>query len=463
MEYEDSFPYHGPLANLTSTIPYDNAKLQYFLTRAHTLDIEIIPLIQTFGHMEHALKLKEFQHLRESKEHPDSICPSNNESINLIKEMLHQVIDFHTTITPLKHIHIGCDEVYQLNKCQKCHDRNLANRNLFLDHMNTVKTLVYNFNPLISILMWDDMFRKINRNQWNEETMANLQEMEPVYWDYSPNLGRVSHMNLFRYHGTFRNIWIASAFKGADGKQAFLPELNKRFQNHYAWLNLILNYMFAGEKKVFNFKGVILTGWSRYSHLDPLCELLPSSLSSLVMNLLLIQKYRDGVTISDTLLEPHVFLERYIVKKLTGELNCNDNFIMHKNIGTAIATYNNKSNTLVASLKRYKILVTDIDATFKNDVAIVSLVEYYSHIRNLNVQHSESALNWCKKILKEILRWEKETSLILMKYYDKFVIEEYIGYKTYSVKTKIKKTFHNLKQYLKVNVWKRRSYNFSFR
>lgn len=66
-------------------------QLKYFLTLAHTLDIEIIPLIQTFGHLEHALKLKEFQHLREANEHPDSICPSNNGSINLIKEMLHQV------------------------------------------------------------------------------------------------------------------------------------------------------------------------------------------------------------------------------------------------------------------------------------------------------------------------------------------------------------------------------------
>lgn len=337
-------------------------------------------------------------------------------------------------------------------------------RNLFLDHVNTVKTLVYYFNPQTSILIWDDMFRKIDGTQWKVETMANLQEIEPVYWDYSSNLGRMSHMNLFHYHETFRNIWIATAFKGADGKQAALPQLNKRFQNHYTWLNLILNYVFAGEKKVYHFKGVILTGWSRYSHLDPLCELLPASLSSLVMNLLLIQKFRDGVTMSDTLLEAHVFFERYIVHKLTHELECDGNFIKHKNIDRAIANCNENNNTLVALFRRYNVIVNNIDSTFKSEIAIVSFVEYYYiYNRNLNIKHSETALSWCKKTFNEIVQWEKDMSLILKKYYDNFVVEEYIGYKTYSIKTKIKRILHMLKKYLKSHVWYRRSYNISLR
>lgn len=39
-------------------------------------------------------------------------------------------------------------------------------------------------------------------------------------------------------------------------------------------------------------EGIILTGWSRYSHRQPLCELLATSLPSIVLNLI----YLDDVT-----------------------------------------------------------------------------------------------------------------------------------------------------------------------
>lgn len=55
---------------------------------------EVIPLIQTFGHLEYALKLKEFEHLREEMAYPDSICPSKMESRAFIKHMVEQVNNY---------------------------------------------------------------------------------------------------------------------------------------------------------------------------------------------------------------------------------------------------------------------------------------------------------------------------------------------------------------------------------
>ena len=70
IEYEDMFPYSGALKGLAAGNAYDAAAVAKINRLAKESKLEIIPLIQTFGHLEFMLKYEEHFHLREDPEQP---------------------------------------------------------------------------------------------------------------------------------------------------------------------------------------------------------------------------------------------------------------------------------------------------------------------------------------------------------------------------------------------------------
>ena len=90
IEYEDMFPYWGPLKNISAKNALTAADVQNILTMAEQNDLLVVPLVQTFGHLEFVLKLDEFKHLREVPIYPQSICPTNEESWKLVSTMIDQ-------------------------------------------------------------------------------------------------------------------------------------------------------------------------------------------------------------------------------------------------------------------------------------------------------------------------------------------------------------------------------------
>jgi hexosaminidase len=70
-------------------------QIEGILQKAKDLGLEIVPLVQTFGHLEWILKLEEFAHLREDPKYPQVICFGSHESWVLIQDMITQVGQFH--------------------------------------------------------------------------------------------------------------------------------------------------------------------------------------------------------------------------------------------------------------------------------------------------------------------------------------------------------------------------------
>ena len=92
IEYEDTFPFHGKLEVLRSkSFFYSRKQVEKLALLAASLNLEVIPLVQTFGHMEFVLEHEEFVGLREDENVDWSVCPLRNTSLRLIRDMIDQV------------------------------------------------------------------------------------------------------------------------------------------------------------------------------------------------------------------------------------------------------------------------------------------------------------------------------------------------------------------------------------
>ncbi|VDK59664.1 unnamed protein product [Cylicostephanus goldi] len=131
IEWEDMFPYTGNLSDAVNgnaysmenvrekntyppkTFSHFSTSVEYILKEAKRHRLEVIPLVQTFGHLEWVLKLEKFAHLREDSRFPQVICFPEPEAWELITDMIDQVAAVHKKIG-MPFFHMGGDEAYQV-------------------------------------------------------------------------------------------------------------------------------------------------------------------------------------------------------------------------------------------------------------------------------------------------------------------------------------------------------------
>ncbi|XP_073463110.1 hexosaminidase D [Aquarana catesbeiana] len=286
IEYEDTFPYYGELHPLRAAHAYSPQEIREILRLAQLHNLEVIPLIQTFGHMEFVLKHKEFSHLREVPAYPNSLNPHKEESLRLLQLMIGQVMELHPAV---QWFHIGSDEVYYLGKGEeskmKISGAGLSIEDIFLSHMKKVASHVASCYPGVRVIAWDDMLRGASVQTLTESGVARF--VEPMIWDYTPNLDVDDRTALIEKYWQcgFHKIWLASAFKGATGPTQQLTLIGNHLENHRCWQRV------AQRVPQGVLQGLALTGWQRYDHFSILCEILPVGIPSLAVCL---QTLKEG-------------------------------------------------------------------------------------------------------------------------------------------------------------------------
>jgi hexosaminidase len=298
VEWEDTYPWET-YPELRCETAYSRAHVVRFLERARRLGIEVIPLVQCYGHAQTVLSRRRFRKLQEMPGSVDDLCGSNPESREVVIDMVEDVLETHRGY--IRHFHLGGDEIWSMGSCPRCGRaiKRKGKAGLYMSHVGPILDEVNAQG--VRPLLWDDMMRR-----WPMTSLRSLaKRTDLVSWGYRPELfaSPARHRTIDRFRRAGITIWGASAFKGADGVDADLPVLENRAKNMLDWIKE------CGRSRLV---GVIATGWSRYSTSVVPCDSMEVSLDSLVVAAAAMW---DGSVPKEYVREAEMYLRR---KKLSG-------------------------------------------------------------------------------------------------------------------------------------------------
>ncbi|KAK0401893.1 hypothetical protein QR680_016033 [Steinernema hermaphroditum] len=289
MEYEDMFPYSGELSVLARNDSYTVEEIYEICQLAKEHKLELIPLIPTFGSVEFLLKHKKFSHLKEKKD-PSTVCPSSEESVELIKKMIKQIYRVHSKVSKLKSIHIGMNDPPRVgvdNRCKKrlVYELDWNVETLKLEHLTKIAYYAKKKLRLKRVLVWHDIIVNVNIKTLNESLGALL---TPVLWHYDWNSGddRAFPDGTFaKFAEVFETMLFAGSFKGNKGEGQNANDMYYYFHNLFGHIHNC-----GKHSAILNdtLSGMIFTGRTRYKHGSTLCELFPANFPTLIAQLLFL-------------------------------------------------------------------------------------------------------------------------------------------------------------------------------
>jgi hypothetical protein len=258
IEWEDMFPWKNRKLRRAET--YSEEQIGILGRYAAARNLEIIPLVQTYGHMENVLKEEQFIPYRELEWLNSDLTPSV-ETRQLVIGMFAEIL---ALLPDVRRFHIGGDEVGSLGlgKSAGIKSDEQGKAELYFSHMSALASYLEAHN--VRALLWHDMIAGTSRDILKKYAAL----FDVVYWGYRVDTAIVS-----RFLSEGCTVWGAPCFKGADSITSDLPNLVSRKKN-------MENYVTAREE--IPFSGLIACGWSRYTTLRSQCDPVEGALDSAV-------------------------------------------------------------------------------------------------------------------------------------------------------------------------------------
>ena len=177
----DKYPYFGYMRGA-----YSKQELKDIVAYAGIFGIEVIPAMQTLGHLEKTLRWKYTENMRDNG---NVLLIGAEETYEFIEEMIKTCRECF----PTKRIHVGMDEAYGMGTGEYLKRNGYEDPYVIISrHLDRVIKIAekYDFKPMI----WSDMYLTLGSQtgkQYDPECKLpdNISELIPeniqmVYWDY---------------------------------------------------------------------------------------------------------------------------------------------------------------------------------------------------------------------------------------------------------------------------------------
>lgn len=251
MEWEATYPYQKHTV-ISNKYAYSRVEVTAFVGYCDSLGIDVIPLQQSFGHVEYILQHPRYKALREDSKDFSQVNPTEEELCRaLFADLYSDMINTHTS----RYIHIGGDETYLLghSAASRAKADSLGMGRLYGDYIKLLCDLVISLGK--TPVVWADIALKY------PEALAGLpKETVFVDWNYGWELDRFGDHTKLLESGF--EIWGSPAIRSYPDNY-YLTDWHNHFDN--------LEH-FIPEMRRLGYKGVVMTSWSTSGIYSPIWE-----------------------------------------------------------------------------------------------------------------------------------------------------------------------------------------------
>ncbi|MDB5135889.1 MAG: beta-N-acetylhexosaminidase [Mucilaginibacter sp.] len=241
MEWEGTYPFEKhPL--IPNRYAYTKAEIVGFVKYCNTLGIDVIPLQQSFGHVEYILRNEKYKELREDQKDYSQVCPlQTKQDSALFTDLYTELASTHTS----KYIHIGGDETYLLGHDERCKlmVAKEGKSKLYIDYIRMLCNIVIKLGK--RPVLWADIAMK-----YPEAINLLPKGTVLVDWNYGWSMNNFGDHQKLMESGY--EIWGAPALRSHPDNY-FLTQWEKHFNN-------IRN--FVPVARDLGYKGIVMTSWS---------------------------------------------------------------------------------------------------------------------------------------------------------------------------------------------------------
>ncbi len=166
------FPHHIVMCGNGDTL--EQEEVRELIAFAESYGLEVVPEVQSLSHVQYLTKAhpeiaeiaEEKVQVEEVKDlrladiptndfYPDSYCPSNEKSYELLFDVLDEVIE---VFRPKRFVHMGHDELYTHNVCPICKHKTVAE--IFASDVNRIHAHLKEKG--LRMMIWGDMLNTVN-------------------------------------------------------------------------------------------------------------------------------------------------------------------------------------------------------------------------------------------------------------------------------------------------------------